>query len=86
MTEKQQHISPFGLGSVGLVTAACLARRGHTVVGVDVKPAKVGMLESGRTPVVEVENLKNEFEASAWHGDGARDEVRNFQGTARFYE
>ena len=86
MTETLQQISVFGLGYVGSVTAACFAKLGHKVVGVDVNPAKVEMLESGRTPVVEVENLKNEFEASAWHGDGARDEVRNFQGTARFYE
>jgi len=48
-----KHISVFGLGYVGTVTAACLARAGHTVVGVDINPAKVAMLESGRAPVLE---------------------------------
>ena len=46
-------ISVFGLGYVGSVTAACLAHRGHRVVGVDLNPAKVEMLESGRAPVLE---------------------------------
>src|SRR5215472_15472546 len=46
-------ISVFGLGYVGAVTAACLADAGHRVIGVDVNPAKVEMLESGRAPVLE---------------------------------
>jgi GDP-mannose 6-dehydrogenase len=46
-------ISVFGLGYVGAVTAACLADNGHWVVGVDVNPAKVQALESGRAPVLE---------------------------------
>ena len=48
-----KRISVFGLGYVGAVTAACLARAGHRVVGVDVNPAKVQMFDSGRAPVVE---------------------------------
>ena len=55
MTENSHHISVFGLGYVGSVTAACFAKLGHKVVGVDVNPAKVEMLESGRSPVVEAE-------------------------------
>src|SRR5215471_4322398 len=46
-------ISVFGLGYVGAVTAACLASKGHKVIGVDVNPAKVEMLASGRAPVLE---------------------------------
>ena len=46
-------ISVFGLGYVGTVTAACLASKGHRVLGVDVNPAKVAALESGRAPVLE---------------------------------
>lgn len=46
-------ISVFGLGYVGAVTAACLADKGHQVLGVDVNPAKVTALESGRAPVLE---------------------------------
>lgn len=46
-------VSIFGLGYVGSVMAACLAHKGNRVVGVDVNPAKVEMLNSGRTPIVE---------------------------------
>ncbi|MFE3290960.1 nucleotide sugar dehydrogenase [Rhodococcus sp. NPDC059234] len=46
-------LSIFGLGYVGCVSAACLASRGHSVVGVDVNPAKTGFLREGRAPVVE---------------------------------
>jgi GDP-mannose 6-dehydrogenase len=46
-------ISVIGLGYVGAVTAGCLAQRGYQVVGVDVNPLKVQMLESGRSPVLE---------------------------------
>lgn len=46
-------ISIFGLGYVGAVTAACLAERGFRVLGVDVNPAKVEMINAGVTPIVE---------------------------------
>ena len=48
-------ISVFGLGYVGSVTAACFAHMGHRVMGVDVNPLKVEMLESGRSPIVEAQ-------------------------------
>jgi GDP-mannose 6-dehydrogenase len=47
------NISVFGLGYVGAVTLACLARDGHRVVGVDVDQAKLDLIAVGRTPVVE---------------------------------
>lgn len=47
------NVTLFGLGYVGSVTAACLAARGHHVVGVDTDPAKVRALNEGRPPVVE---------------------------------
>src|SRR5262245_47021931 len=46
-------VSIFGLGYVGCVTAACLAKDGHEVVGVDVVAAKVERLRSGLPTVVE---------------------------------
>jgi len=46
-------VSIFGLGYVGCVTSACLARDGHEVVGVDVVPAKVQRLASGLPTVIE---------------------------------
>jgi GDP-mannose 6-dehydrogenase len=47
------HVSVFGLGYVGTVSAACLAADGHTVVGVDVNADKAASIEGGRSPIVE---------------------------------
>ncbi len=46
-------VSVFGLGYVGCVTAACLAKAGHQVIGVDITPEKVVMLNDAVPPVVE---------------------------------
>ena len=46
-------ISVFGMGYVGSVTAACLAEQRHEVIGVDVNPNKVKLINAAQTPVLE---------------------------------
>jgi len=47
------NISIFGLGYVGCVNLACLAKSGHTIVGVDINKDKVASVNQGNSPVSE---------------------------------
>lgn len=47
------NVSVFGLGYVGCVSIGCLAREGVQVIGVDVNPDKVALVNSGQSTIVE---------------------------------
>lgn len=46
-------VSVVGLGKLGACMAACIAARGHTVVGVDCNRSTIKLVNSGQPPVFE---------------------------------
>lgn len=46
-------VAVLGLGYVGITAAACLAKQGHHVVGVDPNPTKVLAVLAGQSPIIE---------------------------------
>ena len=53
MIEENSPIAIFGLGHMGLPTAALLAKSGLKVVGIDINNKTVEMVNSGQSPIME---------------------------------
>src|SRR5262245_7343405 len=78
---QRMQISVFGLGYVGSITASCLAKAGHDIIGVDTNAEKVAMISKGIPPLMEpgLESLLKEVVASGklrattTAGDATRD-------------
>jgi len=46
-------VSVFGLGYVGIVSSACLAKIGHSIIGVDTNDQTIQSIREGNSPIVE---------------------------------
>jgi len=47
------NIAIFGLGYVGCVSLGCLAQNGHNMIGVDINPLKVDLINKGKATIIE---------------------------------
>ena len=59
------HVSVFGLGYVGTITGACLAREGHEIMAVDISDEKLGLAQQlGATAAINAGAANDVAEAS----------------------
>jgi GDP-mannose 6-dehydrogenase len=61
------NIAIFGLGYVGCVSVACLAKLGNSVTGVDINPHKVDLVNQGRPTIIE-KDIKSLMEEQHKYG------------------
>lgn len=61
------NISIFGMGYVGAVCSACLAKQGHSIVALDINEEKLELIEAGQSPIVE-EGLQDLLAAAVSEG------------------
>lgn len=52
-SNKKYDVCMFGLGPVGTISAACFAKQGFNVIGVDVDPKKIEAFENNKAPFIE---------------------------------
>ncbi len=53
MKQNLYTISVVGLGKLGVPMVACFASKGHRVIGVDVNPNNIELINQGKSPVIE---------------------------------
>ena len=72
-------IAVFGLGYVGIVSAACLAERGHEVIGVDVNADKVAAIQA------TVDKMNVKFKKDLYWDPGYTTSLESYElAAARF--
>ena len=76
-------IALFGMGYVGCVSAACMAKNGHKITGIDVDKNKIDILKEGKSPIIEM-GLEDAIQSASLEGrltaalnGGLPDEVLN---------
>ena len=76
-------LSIIGTGYVGLVTAACFAKLGHSVICVDIDPEKIQKINKGISPIYEqgLDNLLLTYKERITATTEYQDAVENTEAT-----
>jgi len=83
MVDKLVDVSVIGLGRLGYPIAACIAAKGHEVIGVDINPRTVELIGSGRYSLQEpgLEDLLHKTEGRFKASSDTKDAVLNSEVT-----